>query len=151
RGRTRVSIIATTAMHQPRLMRRSSFGKMSRNADHGRISLRCSRPYMRTTFLQYRGFSEGLRRPLVWLACALVSLTVSAQAAEPSVKSPVEPDESLQHFVLSPELDLRIDLVAAEPQVIDPVAVAFDEQARMYVVEMLDYPNGPAEGQPPMS
>ncbi|HEX6983820.1 MAG TPA: PVC-type heme-binding CxxCH protein, partial [Planctomycetaceae bacterium] len=82
---------------------------------------------------------------------ALVIALAAAPAAEPAVRSPVSPDESLQHFVLSPELELRIDFVAAEPEVIDPVAIAFDEQARMYVVEMRDYPNGPAEGQPPTS
>ncbi|MCI0332186.1 MAG: HEAT repeat domain-containing protein [Planctomycetes bacterium] len=33
----------------------------------------------------------------------------------------------------------RIEQVAAEPLVIDPVAMAFDERCRMYVVEMRDY------------
>lgn len=88
---------------------------------------------MRTTLALAFSFAAGL-----------------ALAADP-VKSPVSPEESLEHFTLSPALDLRIDLVAAEPQVIDPIAVAFDEHARMYVVEMRDYPNGPPAGQPPLS
>ena len=33
----------------------------------------------------------------------------------------------------------RMDLVAAEPLVIDPVAMAFDEAGRLFVVEMSDY------------
>lgn len=37
----------------------------------------------------------------------------------------------------------RIELVAAEPDVIDPVAMAFDAQGRLYVVEMRDYPYHP--------
>jgi putative membrane-bound dehydrogenase-like protein len=49
-------------------------------------------------------------------------------------------------FELHP--DLRIELAAAEPQVVDPIEVRFDEQGRMWVVEMHDYPNGPAEGEP---
>ncbi len=77
-------------------------------------------------------------------------LALAAIAAEP-VASPVSPAESLRQFVLSPTLDLRIDLVAAEPEVIDPVAVAFDEAGRMFVVEMRDYPSGPPDGQPPLS
>lgn len=85
------------------------------------------------------------------VAVALSTTAVLAVAAEPAVKSPVSPEDSLKHFVLSPALDLRIDLVAAEPQVVDPVAIAFDERARMYVVEMRDYPSGPPAGQPPMS
>ncbi len=44
---------------------------------------------------------------------------------------------------------LKIELVAAEPDVQSPVAMAFDENGRMFVVEMLDYPNGPASGSPP--
>ena len=33
----------------------------------------------------------------------------------------------------------RIELVAAEPLVVDPVAMAFDEQGGLFVVEMRDY------------
>jgi putative membrane-bound dehydrogenase-like protein len=44
-----------------------------------------------------------------------------------------------------------MELVASEPQVIDPVAVRFDENGRMWVVEMRDYPHGPADGQQPRS
>lgn len=69
------------------------------------------------------------------------------RAAEPEpVQSPVSPDQTLQHFQLHP--DCRIELVAAEPDVIDPVAIAFDADGRLWVVEMSDYPNGPGEGQP---
>ncbi|MBM3288904.1 MAG: dehydrogenase, partial [Candidatus Hydrogenedentes bacterium] len=35
---------------------------------------------------------------------------------------------------------VRVELVAAEPDVIDPVALAFDERGRMYVVENRGYP-----------
>src|SRR5262249_25936092 len=34
------------------------------------------------------------------------------------------------------------ELVAAEPNVIDPVALAFDEDGKLYVAEMPGYPNG---------
>lgn len=36
----------------------------------------------------------------------------------------------------------RVELVAAEPEVIDPVAMTFDESGRIYAVEMRDYPMG---------
>ena len=39
-------------------------------------------------------------------------------------------------------LSLEISLFAAEPDVVDPVALTFDESGRMYVVEMRDYPYG---------
>jgi putative membrane-bound dehydrogenase-like protein len=37
---------------------------------------------------------------------------------------------------------IRIELIAAEPDVVDPVALCFDASGDMYVVEMRDYPYG---------
>ena len=45
--------------------------------------------------------------------------------------------EALKAFHVAP--GFRIDLVAAEPHVVDPVAMAFDENGRLYVIEMRDY------------
>ena len=44
--------------------------------------------------------------------------------------------------------DLRLELAASEPAVVDPVAVAFDADGRMFVVEMGDYPMRPDESPP---
>ena len=57
----------------------------------------------------------------------------------------LSPAEALKSFVLEP--GYRIDLVAAEPLVQDPVAIAFDERGRMYVAENRGYPD-PLEGEP---
>ena len=46
--------------------------------------------------------------------------------------------------------DLKIELVAAEPNVVDPVAIAFDADGRMYVVEMRDYPVQPRDAAKPL-
>jgi len=75
--------------------------------------------------------------------------TGGAAAPKPTPVGPFEPDDALQHFQLAP--GLRIELVASEPDVVDPVAVRFDERGRMWVVEMGDYPHGPADGEPPRS
>src|SRR5688572_1753443 len=54
----------------------------------------------------------------------LVLLATFASAAEPpEIKSPLEPKESLRHFQLDP--GLKIELAAAEPQVVDPVSIRF--------------------------
>ncbi|MEM9588785.1 MAG: PVC-type heme-binding CxxCH protein, partial [Planctomycetota bacterium] len=55
--------------------------------------------------------------------------------------------ESLDALVANERLSVSV--VAHEPEVIDPVAIRFDEQGRLWVVEMHDYPTGPIEGQPP--
>lgn len=65
------------------------------------------------------------------------------------VTGPIEPEQSLDYLEVDP--GLTVELVAAEPDVIDPVAAAFDEQGRLWVVEMTDYPNGPKENEPPRS
>ncbi|MBW3597274.1 MAG: alkaline phosphatase, partial [Planctomycetes bacterium] len=64
-------------------------------------------------------------------------------------RSPVAPEEAIELMRLAP--GLRVELVACEPEVIDPVAVRFDARGRMWVVEMRDYPHGPPEGKPPLS
>src|SRR6185295_11053198 len=46
----------------------------------------------------------------------------------------------LTSFQIDPRLQIK--LFASEPDVIDPVALCFDEKGRMYVVEMRDYPYG---------
>ena len=63
--------------------------------------------------------------------------------ATPRAAGPLSPDEALAGFELEP--GYRIELAAAEPLIRDPVAVAFDDRGRMYVVENRGYP-GPLEG-----
>ncbi len=75
-------------------------------------------------------------------------LVSAAEAVGNRVKSPLTPQEALAAFKLEP--GLRIEVVAAEPLVVNPVAIAFDEQGRMYVAENRGYPTGPGEGKPPV-
>jgi len=60
---------------------------------------------------------------------------------------PKEPAEALKTFRVRP--GFRMELVAAEPLVVDPVDMAFDEDGRLFVAEMIDYPFGDAERNPP--
>jgi putative membrane-bound dehydrogenase-like protein len=48
--------------------------------------------------------------------------------------------ESLAAITVAP--DLRVELVASEPMVMDPISVAWGADGRMWVVEMADYPLG---------
>ncbi|WP_238857810.1 PVC-type heme-binding CxxCH protein [Poritiphilus flavus] len=50
----------------------------------------------------------------------------------------LSPEEALNSFVLA-DSNLKIELVAAEPLVQDPVAISFDEGGRLWVVEMLGF------------
>ena len=61
---------------------------------------------------------------------------------------PKEPGEVHKTFeVLA---GYRFDLVAHEPLVHDPVAAAFDEDGRLYVAELRDYPYRQPAGSPPL-
>src|SRR5262249_13343719 len=51
---------------------------------------------------------------------------------------PKEPAEALKSFETLP--GFHMELAAHEPAVVDPVAAAFDEQGRLFVAEMRDYP-----------
>lgn len=62
---------------------------------------------------------------------------------------PILPFKGLTSFHVQP--GNRIELVASEPLVIDPVSIAFDEHLRLWVVEMTDYPNGPPADAAPLS
>lgn len=86
---------------------------------------------------------------IVILAVASCPAAMLQAQLPPPADSPVSARQSLEHFDLAP--GMRIEIAAAEPEVVDPVAVRFDSRGRMWVVEMRDYPNGPAKGEPPMS
>ncbi|MCJ7465837.1 MAG: c-type cytochrome [Maribacter sp.] len=51
---------------------------------------------------------------------------------------PLSPKNALDAFVLA-DSDLKIELVAAEPLVQDPVAITFDAAGNLWVVEMLGF------------
>jgi putative membrane-bound dehydrogenase-like protein len=68
--------------------------------------------------------------------------------ARPVLEGPLGPEKAAESFQLEP--GLRAELVAAEPMVVCPVAIAFDERGRLFVAENRGYPTGPAPGQPPV-
>lgn len=78
-----------------------------------------------------------------WL---LMPFVVSADPPDPSLKTPdsfprfapVEPPDVAKTFVVQGGLEMQ--LIAAEPLVTDPVAMAIDEDGCALVVEMNDYP-----------
>ncbi len=79
---------------------------------------------------------------------ALTAASTPAAAAAAGRPPYLPPAAALDTFQLEP--GLRIELVAAEPLVIDPVAFAFDDQGRLYVVEARGYPD-PIDGRRPAS
>ena len=83
---------------------------------------------------------------LQWLPLFAFVVAIAA-ACQPSEPSPaVSAEEELESFQLAE--GLRIELVAAEPMVQDPVVINFDEDGRLWVVEMRGFmPNIEMEGE----
>ena len=72
------------------------------------------------------------------LTIRALSFLMSVAAANAASSGALSPEEALKSFRLEP--GLRVELVAAEPTVVDPVALAFDENGRMFVAENRGYP-----------
>jgi putative membrane-bound dehydrogenase-like protein len=69
-----------------------------------------------------------------------VKQLVGTTADLPKAPGPLTPKEERATFKL-PD-GFKIELVASEPNIIDPVAMCFDERGRLFVCEMRGYPNG---------
>lgn len=88
--------------------------------------------------------APGRRRAATWPgpggALLLGWLAVTARAGD----GPLSVDEALRAIETEP--GLRVEIVAAEPEVIDPVAMAFDERGVLFVVEGRGYPTREGHG-----
>lgn len=83
------------------------------------------------------------RHQPIWLILLATILRLSAADPKPNPDEmprvdPLEPRQALESFRVQD--GFRMELVAAEPLVADPMALAFDEHGRLYVVEMHGYP-----------
>jgi putative membrane-bound dehydrogenase-like protein len=66
-----------------------------------------------------------------------ISLGLNVDPKDVPDVPPVEPDKAIETFRL--KSGFRLELVAHEPLVVDPIQMAFDEDGRLYVVEMRWY------------
>src|SRR4030095_10578882 len=83
-------------------------------------------------------------RVILMAGLCLCLLAFPSPSAEPEVETsrlprvpPTPPERAVSTFKV--KNGFRVDLVAAEPLVMDPVAMSFDEDGLLYVVEMRDY------------
>jgi putative membrane-bound dehydrogenase-like protein len=79
------------------------------------------------------------RRLASWIVPAVLALA-GLGAGPPTV------EEARQALVLA-DPALAVEIAAADPQVEDPVAIAWDEFGRLHVAEMTDYPVEPPSGR----
>src|ERR1700733_8737821 len=91
-----------------------------------------------------------------WLSVAALSLVCIAPRFATFAASPKQPGEVIPHAqdrppgpALSPQEAMKrmvlppgfsVELVAAEPDLINPVSMTFDERGRIWVTESIEYP-----------
>jgi putative membrane-bound dehydrogenase-like protein len=79
---------------------------------------------------------------VVFLAALVAALSI---AARPAQEGPVPPGEAPQRMTV-PE-GFKVSLFAGEPDVVQPMAFAFDDRGRLWVVENFSYPKWLPPGQ----
>ena len=79
-----------------------------------------------------------MRRGFFLYPTLLLAAAVLASGCQRRSGPPYSPGQALETFRL-PE-GFRMELAASEPDVQDPVAIAFDPDGRLFVVEMPEYP-----------
>ncbi len=83
-----------------------------------------------------RGRATGWVLAGTCIFLAMTSCASDPEGVEPS--PPLSPEEAMESFELA-DPGLRVELVASEPLVQDPVAITFDAGGRLWVVEMLGF------------
>src|SRR5713226_49839 len=82
------------------------------------------------------------------LSFVLVLLFAACSKPNPEERA-LSPENSLKAIHMSD--DFHVELFASEPDVMSPVEMVFDENGKIYVAEMLDYPADPPPGKPARS
>lgn len=86
-------------------------------------------------------FAPGLEQKIIHKTRELIPETFHAPEGKGTDGIPPKsPRQSMRQ--LKTHADLSIELVATEPLIASPVAIDWDAQGRMWVIEMFDYPSG---------
>ena len=82
---------------------------------------------------------------LIFITLSIASCTNKSSSEQPAYTA----EQSLAAMQFSE--DFHAEIFLQEPQVMSPVEMVWDEDGRIYVAEMLDYPDDPPPGQPARS
>ncbi len=87
--------------------------------------------------------TAGASEPVKW-RCTSIALFAALVDAASAREAPTAKDLD---SVFKRDVPFAFEMFLSEPMVIDPVAMAFDEAGRLYVVENRGYPTGPEMGK----
>lgn len=89
------------------------------------------------TFLPMKHLILALISPVILLTPGLSQEVPEADPAEMPRVPATDPVDAIGTFEIRP--GFKLELAAHEPLVVDPIDIAFDEQGRMFVIEMRGY------------
>ncbi len=126
-----------------------------RNVGNGRVFYTAYGHDQRTW--QTPGFLELLQNGIFWamgdeVKANVVALNIpnvsiydekisdfTARYEVPRIQDALEPEESKK--LIQKPVDFSLELFASEPDIQNPIAMAWDERGRLWIVESVDYPN----------
>jgi putative membrane-bound dehydrogenase-like protein len=79
----------------------------------------------------------------VWLGPAQAQDSLRHNSGQPYLS----PEETVKRFTLHEGFEAKV--FAAEPELINPIAMCFDERGRVWAIESFEYPKGTPAGQKP--
>lgn len=82
------------------------------------------------------------------LLAVIAGVALPVSLAQVAATRALSPDEAVTKFQIEP--GLIIELVAAEPLVRSPAAIAWDDANRLFVAENTGYPIGPTQSEEPL-
>jgi putative membrane-bound dehydrogenase-like protein len=85
-----------------------------------------------------------MMRKLTFSFSMFLAATAFAGPYDPAPTPHLDPEQAVKHFRVPEGFEVR--LFAAEPDVINPVSMTWDDRGRLWVVELLDYPYTTREG-----
>jgi putative membrane-bound dehydrogenase-like protein len=109
---------------------------------------------------RHEGFHDLLERGIRWAAggsvtcrplpeleyeVPLLPAHYETNQPVPKIQSPLSPEDSMKRAQVPAGFELS--LFAADPDVVNPIAITWDHRDRLWVVEALDYPNGIGGGK----
>ncbi len=81
--------------------------------------------------------------PAGWLGEAEAQDSLRHNSGQPYLS----PEETVKRFTLAAGFEAKV--FAAEPELINPIAMCFDERGRVWAIESFEYPKGTPPGQKP--
>src|ERR1700704_880248 len=91
--------------------------------------------------------SKSIRAASLSITCLVVALTAAGQEVTPPRQDrlpnrPYSPQEAVEAMTV-PQ-GFAVELVASEPDIVNPIAMTFDDRGRGWITESIEYPRKPA-------